>query len=522
MIRHFLGRALMAVALIASAAPVLTVPQQAQARSDDPDAAERRANAKRIREAAEDGDVKAQLALGLMHATGGQGVRHSYKDAAKWFKAASAQGDAHATYYLGVLYSIGKGVDQDSDEALRLFRAAAAKNDPAAMVAIGDAYNDGDGVSEDAKQAYSWYKRAAEMNYPRGQTMVGWFMLTGRGGAPKDSKQAAGMVRAGAEQGDGMSMFVLAQLLSVGEGVSKDPRQAYMWALLASDRDVDKADTLISQLDRQLSAADKDAARQQAQGWRPKKAGQSADPYIGKGGKDDDGQGGGASDKSTKSGGSQGGQAAAQGQVVATGSGFFVSRQGHVVTNHHVIKGCSRLDLGNEAIGMMPAQVMGDDPGNDLALLKTGYEPKSVANFRSGPVRQAENVMAYGYPLTGLVSSGGNATSGNITALTGMRDDVRYYQMSAPVQPGNSGGPMVDASGNVVGVVVSKLDALGVAKVINDIPQNVNFAIKASLAANFLDSHSITYGSAALGDAKSPPDLSEQVKSFTVQVRCYN
>ncbi len=102
-------------------------------------------------------------------------------------------------------------------------------------------------------------------------------------------------------------------------------------------------------------------------------------------------------------------------------------------------------------------------------------------------MRQGEDIVVYGFPLPGVLSSGGNVSTGNVTALTGLGDDSRFLQISAPVQPGNGGGPLLDRSGNVVGVVVSKLNALSVASATGDVPQNVNFAIKASVALAFLE-----------------------------------
>ncbi|MFX4941208.1 serine protease, partial [Acinetobacter baumannii] len=93
-----------------------------------------------------------------------------------------------------------------------------------------------------------------------------------------------------------------------------------------------------------------------------------------------------------------------------------------------------------------------------------------IAAVRMG-VRLGEGVAVFGYPLSGMLSTSGNFTLGNVTALSGLGDDSRYFQISAPVQPGNSGGPLVDANGNLIGVVTSKLNALKVMVATNgDIP----------------------------------------------------
>ncbi len=103
-------------------------------------------------------------------------------------------------------------------------------------------------------------------------------------------------------------------------------------------------------------------------------------------------------------------------------------------------------------------------------------------------------MVAVGFPLPGLLASEANVTTGTVSALAGIGNDTRFLQMTAPVQPGNSGGPLLDLEGRVVGVVVSKLDALKVASATGDIPQNVNFAIKAGVVRSFLDASGVAPG----------------------------
>ena len=100
--------------------------------------------------------------------------------------------------------------------------------------------------------------------------------------------------------------------------------------------------------------------------------------------------------------------------------------------------------------------------------------------------------MTYGFPLTGLLSSGPTLTTGDVSALTGLRDNPNHFTITAPVQPGNSGGPLLDAQAHVIGVVVAKLNAARIAQMTGgDIPQNVNFAIKGSEALAFLAANGV-------------------------------
>jgi S1-C subfamily serine protease len=136
-------------------------------------------------------------------------------------------------------------------------------------------------------------------------------------------------------------------------------------------------------------------------------------------------------------------------------------------------------------------------------------------------VRLAENVLVAGFPLAGILSSGLNVTTGAVSALAGIGDDRRRIQMTAPVQPGNSGGPLLDQSGNVVGVVVSKL-ALSVLSITGDIPQNVNFAVSLGTLQAFLDANSIDYQTRPSSSPMSNADVAEMARAATVQIECRN
>jgi S1-C subfamily serine protease len=203
-----------------------------------------------------------------------------------------------------------------------------------------------------------------------------------------------------------------------------------------------------------------------------------------------------------------------------SGTGFFVSAEGHVLTNAHVVENCSSIEVPGP-MGFKAVQLVAKDETNDLALLKTDLTPSRVALLRTG-IKLGEPVAAFGYPWRGLLSSTGNFTVGNVTSLTGVTDDTRYLQISTPIQPGNSGGPLLDSSGNFVGVVSEKLNALRlmVATATEDIPQNVNFAIKSSVAATFLESNSIGFSTGTIGAALEPADLAAQAKAVSLPVLC--
>jgi serine protease Do len=202
----------------------------------------------------------------------------------------------------------------------------------------------------------------------------------------------------------------------------------------------------------------------------------------------------------------------------SAGTAFFVTPDGKALTNAHVVRGCSDVTVisGGES---HPARVLAQDERNDLALLATDLHPERSAVWRL-QVRQGEDIAVYGFPLPGALASGGNVTIGIVTALAGMRDDSRFLQISAPIQPGNSGGPVLDRNGAVVGVIVSTINGLALASVIGSLPQNVNFAIKASVAAAFLDAQNVPHEVASDQSALSTPDLAANARSITAMVLC--
>src|SRR5262249_3283700 len=136
------------------------------------------------------------------------------------------------------------------------------------------------------------------------------------------------------------------------------------------------------------------------------------------------------------------------------------------------------------------------------------------------PLRAGEQAISYGFPLTGALSTKGNLTVGYVSALRGLGDDPRSIQITTPVQPGNSGGPLLDSSGNVIGVVSAKLDALRVMRATGDVPQNINFAIDLATLKRFLAANSVRVTPApSTGDLR-PADIGERAKLFTYLIEC--
>jgi len=135
-------------------------------------------------------------------------------------------------------------------------------------------------------------------------------------------------------------------------------------------------------------------------------------------------------------------------------------------------------------------------------------------------IKLGEAVVVVGYPLQGIVASSMNLTTGTVSALAGLGDDTRMVQFTAPIQPGNSGGPLLDHSGSVVGIVASKLSPLWTAQAVGDIPQNVNFAIKGSVVRDFLDSKGVAYQTVGFQPALDTTELADRAAKAVVALQC--
>lgn len=205
------------------------------------------------------------------------------------------------------------------------------------------------------------------------------------------------------------------------------------------------------------------------------------------------------------------------GRLAGSGTGFYVAPDGYLVTNAHVVEGCKRMTLKSGDL----LQVLDVQADQDLALLK-GEAAGPVLSIRDGRgVRLAEDLLVAGFPLGGILSSGINVTVGTVSALLGIGDDENRFQFTAPVQPGNSGGPVLDMSGNVIGVVVSKLDAMSVQNEVGDIPQNVNFGVALPGLKSFLEANDVAYQPRASGAKIDKVDLAELARDSTVLLQCY-
>ena len=212
------------------------------------------------------------------------------------------------------------------------------------------------------------------------------------------------------------------------------------------------------------------------------------------------------------------------------GSAFFVSASGHIITNNHVVEDTSITDISSKCDTVnvflknqkYEAQIISQDSQNDLALLKIKDELiiKNFATFRSNGPILGEKITALGFPFGKSISSQIKLTSGNVSSLSGLGDEFTRMQIDAALQPGNSGGPIYDKSGNVIGVAVAKASIFFFLEAFGTLPENMNFGIKSSVVKTFLESNSVNF---KIGNSKldvGTEKVAEIGSSHTLYLEC--
>ena len=451
---------------------------------------------------AEHGDAEAQTALGTMYRYG-RSVPQDDVEAVRWYRLAAEQGHATAQWCLGAMYADGRGVPQDDVAAVRCYRLAAEQGHADMQWCLGFIYAYGRGVPQDDVEAVRWYRLAAVQGYAYAQQSLGLMCEDGRG-VPQDHPEAVRWYRLAAEQGDAYAQYRLGSMYEDGRGMPQDYLHAHKWFNLAASGSMDRAmqgrDRVASRMTSSLLAEAQRLARE----WRPTES----PSHTAK-----------SPDSAGRAPGIWQPPAARSIERVATGSGFFISSQGHILTNAHVVRECAAVRIPPG----IPVRVVARDDSSDLALLEgPSARNGAVAVFRQGRgIRPGADIVVIGYPLRGFVASEPNVTTGNVSALAGPGDDRRLFQMTAPIQPGSSGGPVLDAAGRVVGVTVSKIDAMRIIRDTGAIPQNVNFAVSAGTVRAFLDAEGVPYETAPSDELLESEVVAASARGFTVLIECW-
>ena len=210
----------------------------------------------------------------------------------------------------------------------------------------------------------------------------------------------------------------------------------------------------------------------------------------------------------------------ASANVSSSGTGFVINSHGHVLTNAHVVDGCQEIKVYSSN-QVHRAQILATNQALDLAVLESDKISSRFALFEPpNSVQLGQEVMVAGFPMRGVLADEMNFSQGVVSSMSGLSNDSRHFQMTAPVQPGNSGGPVIDDNGNVVGVVVSKLNALWSAKTTGTLTENINFAIKNLPVTTYLRSNGIDYSTADEYVERKAVDIAKTATEYTFPIVC--
>ena len=404
---------------------------------------------------ASEGDVKAQFDLGCCYSTG-VGVEKNQQEAFKWWKKAAEQ-DRECAQKLGALYFFGLfNVKKDIREVVKWWKKAAEQGDVNAQCGLGFCYEKGIyGLEKNQQEAVKWYRKAAEQGDSSAQFNLGRYYSLGYG-TEKNQQEAVKWYRKAAEQGHSSAQLALGLSYYSGRGVIQNKIKAYAWFVLSYKNGLEKANDMMKVLPEEMSPRQIEEACKLAEKY---------DKGI-------------FDDVSTPK----------KENNIKTGSGFSITSNGYIITNYHVIADSSDITVVKDGMEY-PAITIISDVSNDIAVLKITQKTKPLPIITSRKAKIGSNVYSMGFPNVHLQGLSPKFTSGEISSLTGLRDDPKYFQISVPIQPGNSGGALVDGRGNVIGIVTAKLNQTAAIIATGTIAENVNYALKSSYILILLESN---------------------------------
>ena len=206
--------------------------------------------------------------------------------------------------------------------------------------------------------------------------------------------------------------------------------------------------------------------------------------------------------------------------IIGSGSGFFVSNKGHVVSNDHVVGICEKVKTWEEGKEVI-MDILTTDMVNDLGLIKGKFKNTKYLNIKVEGAELGEEIIAFGYPLSRFTSDNVKLTKGIVSALSGPGNNYSQIQIDAAIQPGSSGGPILNMNGQVVGVAVAGLSKKLLAQEADYIPENVNFAVASQSLATFLKANKIEVSSGT-SRIYSTKQLAKIGEPATIQLFCMN
>ncbi|MFZ4396193.1 MAG: trypsin-like peptidase domain-containing protein [Kiritimatiellia bacterium] len=440
-------------------------------------------------------------------------VTNDTDSAMKLYKLAADKGYAPAQYQLGRCFANPERVGTTSSD--RFFDAPPWEKHERKVVAekivLGGTPENNLGDNNDLQsrgrvESIKWLRKAADQGYIPAQTELLRCYEFGHG-VPKDKTEALNWCRKAADGGDGFAHSILAVAYLEGDGVIQNDVQAcFHFLVVGALRDQNSAllDGYAENANKfranNLSPAEYANAQRMATEWLENfKCRSGCSVTIDK-------------DQSHTN---------RTLQLLSSGTGFVLSDDGYFLTCAHVVKGSTKLSvlLGGKSYS---ATLVKADKINDVALLKLAGKGFQTVPIRHELPEMGIKVFTVGYPNPDLQGSAAKYTDGAISALTGIQDDVRTMQITVPVQPGNSGGPLTDEAGNVVGIVEAKMNAAAVFEYTGDIPQNVNFAVKIGYAMPLIQSVSgLSKRLPATREARKGVNIATELEKSTGMVLVY-
>ena len=347
----------------------------------------------------------------------------------------------------------------DSDAFAEL-KAEAKQGIPKAQCSVGKMIYSGEGVPKDEVEAFYWMRKAAGKGLVEAQAFLG-FMCLDCEGPQRDNVEAFRWFNKAAAQGHAPAQYAVGSMYSTGKGTAKDNILAYKWLKLAADQGYQA--TNMAAFISTLTAAELAKAVELAGSFQISKTTWGDEPSW-----------------SCK-------QPFACEPEICSGTGFFITDDGYLITNHHLVKNAGKVFLVTSA-GTIAAEVVKVDVVTDLALLKATGQFTALPIADSRNVKLGSPVMTVGYPMPPVMGYSPKFAKGDVAALADGADNPLRFQISVPIQPGNSGGALLDECGNVVGVVNAKINVETAFESSGQLPENVNYAIKSRCVLSFLES----------------------------------
>ena len=208
---------------------------------------------------------------------------------------------------------------------------------------------------------------------------------------------------------------------------------------------------------------------------------------------------------------------------IASGTGFFINNKGHIVSNNHVVGVCKKITV-NYQNQEIDANLIASDKLNDLGVIQiSNYTTSNYIFIKEGGAELGEEITTFGFPLANALSPNVKVTRGIVSSLSGMQNNTSFIQIDAPIQPGNSGGPVLNDNGELVGVSQGALNKVFFLKYYKNIPENVNFAVSVPILSQFLKSNNIIVpGSSFFKKKYDTKSLAKLGSLATTQIFCYN